>query len=760
MTLYFRCFAVLVLAIMALHILKDVEAVKKMLKRKKQPPSTSVASKPINTAANGLMKDALAKLNEGNTQDALDMINGVLKMPDLNEKQRISFLGLYTGVLISTRSWKEGLEKANTLIALANTDARAHFQKGIALHSLERNSEALLSFDEALLHDPTFGQARETAEKVRQLIRSNPKSSTEEHRIADQGELAQSEFQESAHNISSSLTAKGTQLIGTERQTEALYHFARAIDVDPTASQPHALAASILHAIGSGTDTEEAIEQSMLQATAGSQHLRALFHDALYIAKQNLTEGNTEETLKMSERIYLDATSITSDALLHTAITLDPKNIHAVNLKADKMAWFGDFESALKVYETLCESPLAKPVAKQAMGRLLRIMGRHEEALSSFSESMDADNKVGSFKTPELYFEMGNTLQYLERYHEATEHYRKCTKADDKENNKYREHRGYCFFETGKINEASEKYFKSSISAVERTRKDLPLMRINGTLNPHIDYASLDYSFMNNDQPFGESGLIWVDEILSSEVLKDLRETILHKDQRWNKINAFIYQARLVEEQLASPLLLQIASDIRSHFPKILRRHFLSNIRVIKKVQPHSNLASLDDHSDGYINAKYSSAGVHLVLFLSKDDPKVMQRFNEKARQGYNLTRNGIDIYSGIEESIQPKTIGLRIFEDARPSRKGWLSELTGVNVKHSKVQARSNRLVFIDTKKFFSHGKPMNSKLLNKSSVDLDLGNTQDLEKSNFDYRLVFDFGRWSALTKNNKKTNARNEL
>jgi Flp pilus assembly protein TadD len=94
---------------------------------------------------------------------------------------------------------------------------------------------------------------------------------------------------------------------------------------------------------------------------------------------------------------------------------------------------------------------------------------------------------------------------------------------------------------------------------------------------------------------FDRQGAIFVDDLLNAQALDSLRRFLLESTiwHDFSHIGGFV--ASYLEDGLASPLLLQIADDLRRAFPDILGAHALTQAWAFKGLQAQS---AVDVHAD------------------------------------------------------------------------------------------------------------------------------------------------------------------
>jgi len=92
-----------------------------------------------------------------------------------------------------------------------------------------------------------------------------------------------------------------------------------------------------------------------------------------------------------------------------------------------------------------------------------------------------------------------------------------------------------------------------------------------------------------------EAGAVWFDDLLTAPALAALQRHLLESTiwHDFSHIGGFV--ASYLEDGLASPLLLQIADEIRSAFPELLGPHPLSQAWAFKGLKA---TAAVEEHAD------------------------------------------------------------------------------------------------------------------------------------------------------------------
>ncbi len=124
-----------------------------------------------------------------------------------------------------------------------------------------------------------------------------------------------------------------------------------------------------------------------------------------------------------------------------------------------------------------------------------------------------------------------------------------------------------------------------------------------GALNQHLDVEAIEARY-HASRP----EIMYIDDLLNEEALQSLRlfcleSTIWKKDYENGYIGAFL------AEGFSSPLLLQIAEELRVRFPGIFKQHLLTQAWAFKY---DSELTGLNIHAD--------AAAVNVNFWITADD--------------------------------------------------------------------------------------------------------------------------------------------
>jgi len=117
-----------------------------------------------------------------------------------------------------------------------------------------------------------------------------------------------------------------------------------------------------------------------------------------------------------------------------------------------------------------------------------------------------------------------------------------------------------------------------------------PTPRMNTqALNPHLDVLAIETRYFST-----KPEAMFVDELLTEEALSEIRAFCL-ESTIWKRDYQNGYIGTFLANGFASPLLLQIAEELRTRFPKIFQHHQLQQAWAFKH---DSALRGLNMHAD------------------------------------------------------------------------------------------------------------------------------------------------------------------
>ena len=117
-----------------------------------------------------------------------------------------------------------------------------------------------------------------------------------------------------------------------------------------------------------------------------------------------------------------------------------------------------------------------------------------------------------------------------------------------------------------------------------------PERQAAGALNPSLDTRAIEADY------FGRGpGISWIDDLLTPATLAALRAYCLESTFWFDFHHANGYLGAFFEDGFGAPLLLQVAEELRTRFPRIFRDHRLTQLWAFKY---DSTLDGIELHAD------------------------------------------------------------------------------------------------------------------------------------------------------------------
>ena len=189
----------------------------------------------------------------------------------------------------------------------------------------------------------------------------------------------------------------------------------------------------------------------------------------------------------------------------------------------------------------------------------------------------------------------------------------------------------------------------------------------NGAINPALDVAAVESRYL-----FKQPEVTFIDDLLAQEALDTLRRfcwesTIWKADYENGYIGAFL------GDGFATPLLFQIAEELRLKFPRVFKQHRLTQAWAFKH---DSTRRGLNIHAD--------AAAVNVNFWITPDDANL------------NPDTGGLVVY----DKEAPRTWNFRDYNSDRnkPKILEWLKE---VDAQAVKIPYRANRAVVFNSDLF-----------------------------------------------------------
>ena len=189
--------------------------------------------------------------------------------------------------------------------------------------------------------------------------------------------------------------------------------------------------------------------------------------------------------------------------------------------------------------------------------------------------------------------------------------------------------------------------------------------------------SSLDTNSIYDEYFLHEFGLTYIDDFLSTEALKTLRRFLL-ESTIWFEQKKGGYLGAYLKDGLASPLILQIASELKSRFPLIIKNHCLTQVWAYKYDSRASNPGS--DVTGIRIHADFAAVNINFWITQSTanldPDSGGMIVYNTEAPKDWSF-----DMYNNNLSRIQ--------------------EELRKSNCDREVIPHRENRMVIFNSNLF-----------------------------------------------------------
>lgn len=370
-----------------------------------------------------------------------------------------------------------------------------------------------------------------------------------------------------------------------------------------------------------------------------------------------------------------------AEAAYRAALDQAPNKAPVMHNLGIVAAGAGDPVQAISWFDQVIEAAPGYAVAHANRAVALLELGRRREAIAGFvrATSLEPDNYAAHRTLGILFLAEGNRSRALDHFARAYELRRgedrtgiarrsldqtnRCKLRHDAEQFRYlaKRRRDGAGFEMlarayeGKAQGLGLGLVKLAPADIEMIGEDYntainvaeaPEIK-DGALNPALDRDAIL-------RGFEKAGFALFDEFLSPRAFASLRDYLLRSTiwHDFTHIDGFV--AAYLEDGLACPLLLQIADELRTLFPKLLGQHPLSQAWAFKAVEPK---AAVDIHSDDgavsinfwmtRIEASRGAAernGLGLCLAPPPEDWRVRDYEKDKARAKHFLAEHAGEV--------------------------------------------------------------------------------------------------------------------
>ena len=382
-------------------------------------------------------------------------------------------------------------------------------------------------------------------------------------------------------------------------------------------------------------------------------------------------------------------------AAYQTAVALSPQDAGAYNNLGNTLKALGRLDEAEASYNQAIALKPDFAEAHNNLGNTLKVLGRLDEAEASYNQAIAL--KPDFVKA---HSNLGITLNALGSRESALKHFERSLQLTRGINPVDLYHKSFRHISIAKLDHDIEQFHYIAASGIGIKKfQELAMLyqtvksEINHTLDtdilhlsdkhqrllgdtfnrpihileaPALDMSaigdSLDVNKITDDYFEHEYGLTYIDDFLSPVALKSLREFLLGSTIWFDFFHKGGYMGAYLSEGLASPLVLQIAEDLRKKFPKIFKNHHLTQFWAYK----YDSRASEKNNSYKGIQVHADDAAINVNFWITPNsanlDPSsgglVVYNTEAPLEWGFNrYNKNEQKIREEILKSNQRKTI-------------------------------------------------------------------------------------------------------
>jgi len=377
------------------------------------------------------------------------------------------------------------------------------------------------------------------------------------------------------------------------------------------------------------------------------------------------------------------------------AVALSPQDAGAHSNLGITLKELGRFDEALASYTQAIALKPDFAEAHSNLGNTLKEMGRLEDAQASYKQAL-----VLKPNFAEAHSNLGFTLNAMGSRESALKHFERSLQLKRGINPVDLHHKSFRQISNAKLDHDIEQFHYIAASGIDIKKfQELAMLyqtvksEINHTLDtdilhlsdkhqrllgdtynrpihileaPALDKStigdSLDVNKITEDYFEDEFGLTYIDDFLSPAALMSLQKFLLGSTIWFDFFHTGGYVGAYLSEGLASPLVLQIAEDLRKKFPKIFKNHHLNHIWAYK----YDSRASEKNNSFKGINVHADFAAINVNFWITPNsanlDPSSggLVVYNTEAPLEWDFNKynkNEHKIREEIVKSEQKKTI-------------------------------------------------------------------------------------------------------
>ena len=335
-----------------------------------------------------------------------------------------------------------------------------------------------------------------------------------------------------------------------------------------------------------------------------------------------------------------------AEASYNQAIALKPDFAEAHNNMGITLKELGRLDDALASYTQAIALKPDFAEAHCSLGKTLQELGKLEEALASYTQAIALKPDY-----VEAHSSLGITLNAMGSRESALKHFKRSLQLKRGINPVDLHHKSFRQISNAKLDHDIEQfhYIAASGIGVKKFQELAKLYKtvkseINHTLDtdivplsdkhqrlladtynrpvhileaPALDHSAigdtLDVNKITEDYFEHEFGLTYIDDFLSPAALMSLREFLLGSTIWFDFFHTGGYMGAYLAEGLASPLVLQIAEDLRQKFPKIFKNHHLNHCWAYN----YDSRASEKNNSFKGINVHADFAAINVNFWIT-----------------------------------------------------------------------------------------------------------------------------------------------
>ena len=576
----------------------------------------------------------------GNINEAILILRRIISLSP-NDASTLNNLGL---TLREVDQFEESKITLSRAIAIAPENADAHYNLGLTHGCLLNPSLEVDSYTTAIQLKPDFDEAFNN----RGLAYFQIGQYDESEKDYKSALAIQPNNVHCLNNLGILYTHLG-------RSMEAQKILEKAIDIDSRFSN---LYTSIEKALSAQGKKRQATKMwcDAIDQYPGSSEL------ALGFGNYQLENGELEEALRLFKR----------------ALELEPDDIKALSGLAVTLARQGHYQEAKIYFDSVLSLSPDNIETLTGLGMLHLAEDNPDDAMRCFSKTLDTlrnPKRQGTLRVKRF-----TTISKAKIVHdiEQLRYLHSISREEDKE----------------RFNKLAVQYEKfandfpwSKGSEIKHLGEEDQSM-LGGTYGTLINIeeaqivenalnANLNSQEITDDYLSHKFGLTYFDNFLSPEALESLRNYLL-KSTIWFEVKKGGYLGAYLNDGLASPLIFQIADELKNTFPNIFKRHQLNQIWAYKY---DSSAKSLDSEANG-IKVHADFAAVNVNFWVTPDSA--------------NLDHNsgGLVVYDAeapIEWDFNTYNNNVSLIRE----------EIRKTGNKKTKIPHRGNRIVIFNSNLF-----------------------------------------------------------